>query len=262
MTIEEMKRAKAALGYSYEKIADLSQMTPEGVRRIFLGKVKKPRLSSMDALEAVLRPYTVEEYWERSQERRCELFDGILYDVSLPTAVQQMLIGEVYSQIKEQIKGRNGKEIPMFVPVSVNLHADLFTMAEPDFIIVCDRDKIKEWGVLGAPDFVLEVLAVSARRKEAGRRLDHFARAGVREYWVLDPHQKEMTVYQPKQDAAPKIYPLTGALGLHIFDGAVIVNLDALTEILDGYQAPECGEAAEPAKTGKTERTGARKIEE
>lgn len=55
MTLEEMKKAKAERGYSYEKIAELAQMTPEGVRRIFLGKVKKPRKSSLEALEKVLR---------------------------------------------------------------------------------------------------------------------------------------------------------------------------------------------------------------
>ncbi len=56
MTIEEMKQAKAELGYSYEKIAELAQMTPEGVRRILLGRIKKPRAASMEALESVLRP--------------------------------------------------------------------------------------------------------------------------------------------------------------------------------------------------------------
>lgn len=54
MTIEEMKKAKAALGYGYERLAEECGLSPEGVRRIFSGRTHRPRASTLEALESVL----------------------------------------------------------------------------------------------------------------------------------------------------------------------------------------------------------------
>ncbi len=236
MTIEEMKKAKKALGYSYEKIADLAQMTPEGVRRIFLGQVKKPRLASMDALEGVLRPYNVESYWKLMGERHGEMLDGVFYDAFTPTTAHQMLVGEVYTQIRRQMEGECVRGVPLFAPVSVSLHGDLYTMTEPDVLVVEDESKLKSWGVLGAPDFVFEILATSEQKKKEMLKLEHYIRAGVREYWVLDMHRKEMTIYSLEESAEPVTYPLTGFLPLHIFGGDVVVDLEMLSDIITEYE--------------------------
>lgn len=252
MTIEEMKKAKAALGYSYEKIADLAQMTPEGVRRIFLGKVQKPRLASMDALETVLRPYNVETYWEFMQERRCEMLDGVLYDVFLPSMTCQMLIGEMYTQIRRQLGEETPAGISLFAPVSVSLHGDLYTMTQPDVIVVRDVSRLKSWGILGAPDFVFEIIATSSQKKTQQLRLEHYIRAGVREYWVLDLHRKEITVYSSGETAEPVTYPLNGFLPIHIFCGDVVVDLQILSDIIDVYQRQEAEEQPEEKELPKT----------
>lgn len=61
MTIEEMKKAKALLGYGYERLAEECGLSPEGVRRIFSGRTKRPRASTVEVLESVLgRAWDVE----------------------------------------------------------------------------------------------------------------------------------------------------------------------------------------------------------
>ena len=239
MTIEEMKKAKEALGYSYEKIADLAQMTPEGVRRIFHGKVQKPRLSTMEALEAVLRPYNVEAYWRFMGERYGEMLDGVWYDKFVPTTIHQMLVGEVYTQIRRQLEEKAVGATAFFSPISVSLHGDLYTMTEPDVIVVRGKDKLKDWGLLGAPDFVFEVLTTAVQKKKAAFKLEHYTRVGVREYWELDLPRREITVYHLEAKAEPAKYQLDGFLSVCIFKGDVTVYLDALTEILTLFEKPK-----------------------
>ena len=239
MTIEEMKKAKETLGYSYEKIADLAQMTPEGVRRIFHGKVKKPRLSTMEALEAVLRPYNVEAYWRFMAERYGEMLDGVWYDKFVPTTVHQMLVGEVYMQIRRRLEEESMEAVAFFSPISVSLHGDLYTMTEPDVVVLRDGARLKDWGILGAPDFVFEVIATAVQKKKAILKLEHYTRVGVKEYWEFDLPRKELTVYYLEENAAPVQCPLSGVLPLRIFGESVAVNLDTLAGILTRFESPK-----------------------
>lgn len=253
MTIDEMKKAKKELGYSYEKIADLAQMTPEGVRRIFLGKVSKPRYASMKALEGVLRPYNVEKYWEFTEECRGEMLNGVWYGPYVPTCLQQMLIGDVYTQLRCQMERQQIEGAVLFSPVSVSLHGDIYTMVQPDVIVVEEASKLKSWGVLGALDFVFEILSTSAQKKKEMLKLEHYTRAGVREYWVLDLCRKEVTVHRPGTDSGPAKYPLAGRLGLHILEGRISLDLSALSEIIDAYEGKEPGETLNPVPKIETE---------
>jgi len=65
----------------------------------------------------------------------------------------------------------------------------------PDFMIVCDPDKIKSDGVHGAPDLVVEILSPSTAKRDKGYKKDVYARAGVKEYWIVSPGDKSIEQY-------------------------------------------------------------------
>lgn len=65
----------------------------------------------------------------------------------------------------------------------------------PDFMVVCDPDKVKDDGVHGAPDLVVEVLSPGTTRHDRGRKMDVYAQCGVREYWIVNPGDKTVEQY-------------------------------------------------------------------
>ncbi len=65
----------------------------------------------------------------------------------------------------------------------------------PDFMIVCDPDKIQSDGIHGAPDLVVEVLSPGTMRNDKTRKKDAYARCGVREYWLVSPGDKYIEQY-------------------------------------------------------------------
>lgn len=65
----------------------------------------------------------------------------------------------------------------------------------PDFMIVCDRDKIQMDGVHGAPDLVVEVLSPSTAQNDRGHKKEVYAKCGVREYWIVSPDNKSVEIY-------------------------------------------------------------------
>lgn len=179
--------------------------------------------------------YTLEDYYALPDERRVELIDGVIYDMSAPSIPHQLITGEIYGQFREYIKKNKGNCIPVISPSDVQLDKDNKTMVQPDVMIICDREKIHLFGVFGAPDFVLEVLSPSTRRKDLIIKLSKYIEAGVREYWIIDPKKKLLIVYDFKEEGMPCIYPLKGQVGLSIYDGDLKVDLDVIAEIIKNY---------------------------
>lgn len=67
---------------------------------------------------------------------------------------------------------------------------ELFYAPEPDILFVSNRRLhiIGEKGILGAPDFVIEILSASTAQNDRGPKLRAYERAGVAEYWLIDPY--------------------------------------------------------------------------
>ena len=65
----------------------------------------------------------------------------------------------------------------------------------PDFMVVCDPDKVKSNGVHGAPDLVVEVLSPGTTKNDRGRKMDVYGQCGVREYWIVIPNEKTVEQY-------------------------------------------------------------------
>jgi Uma2 family endonuclease len=66
----------------------------------------------------------------------------------------------------------------------------------PDFMVVCDPDKIKFDGIHGAPDLVVEILSPSTAKVDRTHKKDVYAKSGVREYWTVSPNDKIIDVFR------------------------------------------------------------------
>ena len=105
--------------------------------------------------------YTIEDYYALPEEERVELIDGNFFEMKSPNPFHQIAAGEISRQIQNFIQKNKGKCVAFNAPIDVRLDCDDDTMVQPDVVIVCDRGKMKSWGILGAPEFVLEVLSAS-----------------------------------------------------------------------------------------------------
>lgn len=267
MTLEEMKRIKQERGFSLAQLSDYSGVPLGTLQKIFSGETEHPRYATRQALERALTDrgcekeggpkrvaenmayeasspkkqgeYTLEDYYTLPDDRRAELIDGVIYDMSAPTFVHQDVAGEVYSAIREYIRSKGGSCLPMFAPVDVRLDCDDKTMVQPDVLILCDRSKICKWGIMGAPDFCLEIISEATRRKDYIKKLQKYTDAGVKEYWIIDPFRRVLVFYHWKDDYAPHIQPLQGKTGVALFDGELQIDLNRIASLIQDY--PEGG---------------------
>ncbi len=180
--------------------------------------------------------FTLEDYYALPDEQRVELIDGVFYDMSAPRIVHQDISYLIHSSIADFIKKNKGKCKAFSAPVDVQIDCDNKTMVQPDVLVVCDRSKIQGFGVFGAPDFLVEILSVSTRKKDMTIKLAKYQQAGVREYWIVDPRKRVLITYNfMDEDFVPVILPLKGEAPVAIFDNRLKINLDEISESIDEF---------------------------
>lgn len=255
MDLGKWQYYKQQKGYSYARLSTLSGV-PEGtIRKIFQGETKSPRWETIEAIERILlndvatstyagiEPevsmvresalnygttsggYTLEDYYALPDERRVELIDGVFYDMSSPMIVHQLAAVTLVRQIGDYIDKKKGSCIPFVAPVDVQLDCDNKTMVQPDVMIVCDKNKLTKRCVMGAPDFIVEILSPSTKKKDAFIKLAKYQQAGVREYWMVDLEQQRVVVYFFEDDVIPAIYGFDVEIPVRIYDGELRIDM-------------------------------------
>lgn len=163
--------------------------------------------------------YTYADYLTWPDEFRCELIDGKVYMMSpAPNVEHQDIVGEIFFQIKQQLKGKPCRA--MISPLDVRLPKisrkknDEDTVVQPDVLVVCDESKFDKRGLRGAPDWVIEVLSPRTASKDHIQKRRSYEHAGVREYWLVHPQDRLLTRYvlQDGQFAAPDILDMQGKI--------------------------------------------------
>ncbi len=182
--------------------------------------------------------YTYADYLQWPDETRYELIDGEAFLMSpAPLVEHQEVAGEVYRQLANQLDGKPCR--PFIAPVDVRLprkdetDAAIDTVVQPDVLVVCDPSKIDRRGVRGAPDWLLEVLSPSTAAHDQIAKRRTYERAGVREYWLVHPGDRTLTVYvlDNGQYGRPEIHELKDATPVGVLPG-VSIAWDALVERL------------------------------
>ena len=153
----------------------------------------------MDALRKE-EIYTTDDIYALPDGERAELIDGQIYYMAPPSRTHQGLSMLLSSAIQGHIREKGGGCEVYAAPFAVFLNDDDINYVEPDISVICDTSKLDEKACHGAPDWVVEIVTPSSRSMDYFTKLFKYRTAGVREYWVVDPHRKAATVYQFEQD--------------------------------------------------------------
>ena len=175
------------------------------------------------------RKYTIADYYALPEDRRAELIDGVIYDMTAPSTIHQLILGDLYAKFRECIEAHDMPCDVYLSPCDVRLDRDNYTMVQPDLLVVCAEDDGYYERVEGAPDLVVEILSPSTRRKDMVLKLYKYQNAGVREYWIIDPlHQRVYVHYFEKEDYAPEQYGLDAVIPVGISGGKCSIDFSGV----------------------------------
>jgi len=182
------------------------------------------------ALPAEKARYTFADCLTWGENERIEIVNGEAVMMAPPSRAHQEISGELFRQLANFLEGKKCRVYA--APFAVRLFEkegetpeDVDTMVEPDLSVVCDSDKLDKHGCKGAPDLVIEILSPSTRRHDRLIKMGLYQRAGVREYWIVDPEYKSVQVFTLDGGGSLKIHEDYGqedVARVNVLDGCFI----------------------------------------
>jgi Uma2 family endonuclease len=126
--------------------------------------------------------------------RRYELYDGEVFVVPAPTPLHQLAIHEFANLLKAYAETHGGRVF--LSPIDIVFSE--YNVLQPDVVFFASgREHLIDLrqAIRIVPDIAIEVVSPSSVRTDRGKKMQAFARYGVREYWILDPEPRSVEVY-------------------------------------------------------------------
>ena len=178
--------------------------------------------------------FTVEDMKKLPEDVIYELINGYIYDIGVPSMLHQDILGFIFFEIYNFIKSNNGK-CKVSSNFGLEFENDEKNYVVPDIGIVCDQDKVSYEGVKGAPDFIVEIVSPYNKRNDYNRKLDLYRERGVREYWILDPDKRSLTVYSFEESEFPKVHFFNEKVYVGIYGDKLCIDLKEIDAMIDSY---------------------------
>ena len=155
----------------------------------------------MSDAPAYASTYTEDDYYSLPENVRAELINGQIYYMSAPSRMHQEILGFIFKKIAYYIDGKRGDCKVYPAPFAVKLFSeDDRNVVEPDISVICDPNKLTDRGCTGAPDWIVEIISPTTSSHDYIRKLNLYANAGAREYWIVNPIDLSVWVYFLEQD--------------------------------------------------------------
>ena len=140
--------------------------------------------------------YTEEDYYNLPENKRAELIDGQFYSISAFSRIHQKVLSALHIYIGNYINTKGGVCEVYPAPFAVKLFDNQNdTIVEPDISVICDPNKLTDRGCTGAPDWIIEIVSPGNSSHNYVYKLNLYEKAGVREYWIVNPQKKSIYVY-------------------------------------------------------------------
>jgi Uma2 family endonuclease len=124
--------------------------------------------------------------------RRYEIVEGMLHEMTGPTWEHGTAIHNLVTLLTPFVRAIGGllRQAPqdVFFPGADPVQPDVFA------ILPGNPGKRGRRGFEGVPDLVIEVLSPSTRGHDALTKRALYGRAGVREYWPVDPDARSVEI--------------------------------------------------------------------
>ena len=145
-----------------------------------------------DAVRVLKGYYTYGDYKTWDDGLRWELIEGEAFCMSPgPSTAHQSLLGDLHIKLGNFFEGKECRvflaPFDVMLPVGEETDDEVDTVVQPDIMILCDKSKLQNNGIKGAPDVVFEILSPSTSRRDLDIKFKQYERAGVKEYMIADP---------------------------------------------------------------------------
>ena len=165
---------------------------------------------------------TIEDYESLPEDTRAEIFDGQIHCMAGPSQTHQTILLELSSTLNTFVKKKNGSCKVFPAPFDVKLNDNPLTIVQPDIMIVCDQNKLDGKRCNGAPDFIIEIVSPGNSSDDYVKKLYYYKNYGIREYWIVDPNRRTISVNYFEGDMISVPYTFNSTVKVNIYEDLYI----------------------------------------
>jgi len=178
--------------------------------------------------------YTYADCLSWPESYRCEIINGVARKLPPVYTAHARVCADLMFVLSTFIKENNCKcaifsgIFDVRLPKNGEIAYDkIDTVVQPDICVICDKSKLDERGCCGAPDMIVEILSPATIKNDCIRKFLLYEEHGVREYWMVYPNDKAITVFllQKNGKYEGKLYEFNGKVPVHVFDN-YLIDLD------------------------------------
>jgi len=128
-----------------------------------------------------------------------QLIEGDLIMSPAPSYSHQRTVGKVFLKLSRLLEEKGQGEVLIS---SIDVYLDEKNVFQPDIVVLLKegKAKVEEKGIFGPPDVVVEILSPSTAYYDLIVKKEVYERAGVKEYWLLDPNRKTFEIYKNTEE--------------------------------------------------------------
>ena len=144
-----------------------------------------------------LEIYRVEDFENLPVDGLWEVADGRAILLPGDEIDHQEIAAEIHARISAVLVARGHGRLLWTVNLDIPPYpGEGFRTRVPDLVIFENRPSGKRFGLGEAPEIAIEILATRRGNVERTEKIDDYSRAGVGEYWLVDPFERCVEVYR------------------------------------------------------------------
>ncbi len=145
-------------------------------------------------MQTTSQKITAREYEQLPEGPPSQLIGGEIIMSPSPSAIHQLIVGELYSLLKQFVKNN---KIGTVILSPIDVFFNESNVFQPDIIFIPNKNKdIIKQDIKGVPDLIIEVLSPSTAYYDLVYKKNIYEETGVKEFWTVDSEGKGIEVYE------------------------------------------------------------------
>lgn len=169
----------------------------------FNKETKKQSPTKKEQMPKPLPTMTYKEYRNTKEGELYEVLNGkVIRMVNSPSTLHRAVSGQLATEFGMYLRGKTCKVYA--APIDVYLFENssnewidekVQNWVIPDLVVVSDPNKVKNIGIIGTPELIIEIVSPLTAKLDYKTKYTAYEKAGVLEYWVVDPSNQKVDVY-------------------------------------------------------------------
>lgn len=175
------------------------------------------------------KKYTYADYLTWPENEQWEVFEGVPYMQAAPSWQHQAISGELYRQFANHLQGKGCQAFTspfdLRLPNGEEQDKETTNVFQPDIVVICDKNRLKGTGYFGTPALIIEISSPSTSRTDRVLKFNKYEKAGVKEYWIVDPDGKYVNIFTLQEDkryGRPESYTEENKVKVSVFPDLLI----------------------------------------